>query len=237
MSLATRIYLWGRSLRIRTARRWRGDYEYRLLPMLVRSGLDAVDVGANRGVYTIPMAARAKHVWAYEPNPWIAGYLASGVPANVTVKNLAVSDEARTITLRVPLRPDGKLSHNQGSVEAVERFNETKTASADIQAVRLDDEKFGPVGFIKIDVEDHELPVIRGARKLIERDRPNMLVEVIGFAGNPRWQPLYDELRGLDYEAYVFLNGALAPAALAAERPADKVGLNVVFLPVSRQKR
>jgi FkbM family methyltransferase len=235
MSLATRAYLWGRSLRIRTARRMRGDFEYKLLPMLVRAGLEAIDVGANRGVYTIPMAARAKHVWAYEPNPWIAGYLANGVPANVTVKNLAVSDQPGTITLRVPLRPDGQLSHNQGSVEAIERFNDVKTVSADIKAVKLDDEKFGPVGFMKIDVEDHELPVIRGARNLIARDRPNMLVEVIGFAGNPRWLPLYDELRGLDYEAYVFLDGALAPAAQIDEKTKGKVGLNVVFLPVNRK--
>ncbi len=235
MSLATRAYLWGRSLRIRTARRLRGDFEYKLLPMLVRAGLDAIDVGANRGVYTIPMAARAKHVWAYEPNPWIAGYLAGGVPPNVTVKNLAVSSEPGTITLRVPLRPDGQLSHNQGSVEAVERFNDTKTVSADIKCVKLDDEEFGPIGFIKIDVEDHELPVVRGARKLIERNRPNMLVEVIGFAGNPRWLPLYDELRGMDYEAYVLLDGAMVPAAIINEKTTGKVGLNVVFLPVNRK--
>lgn len=237
MSLPTRAYLWGRSLRIRTARSLRGDFEYKLLPLLVRSGLEAIDVGANRGVYAIPMAARAKHVWAYEPNPWIAGYFAKGAPANVTVKNLAVSSEPGTITLRVPLRPDGQLSHNQGSVEAIERFNNTKTVSADIKCVKLDDEQFGTVGFIKIDVEDHELHVVRGARKLIARDRPNMLVEVIGFAGNPRWLPLYDELRSMDYEAYVLHDGALVLAANIDEKTTGKVGLNVVFLPINTKPR
>jgi hypothetical protein len=35
-----------------------------------------------------------------------------------------------------------------------------------------------PVGFIKIDVEGHELSVIKGATALIRRDSPIILVEL-----------------------------------------------------------
>ena len=154
MSLVARSYLWGRSLHIRNKRRRRGDSEYELLPMLVKSDKSAVDVGANRGVYTFPMAERAKHVFAYEPSPWVAGLLKRGAPKNVTVRNFAVSDERKTVTLRVPIRGDGTLAHNQGSIE---RYGDEGTASAEVQAVRLDDEGLEDVGFIKIDAEDHEL--------------------------------------------------------------------------------
>lgn len=227
MSLVARSYLWGRSLHIRNKRRRRGDSEYELLPMLVKSDKSAVDVGANRGVYTFPMAERAKHVFAYEPSPWVAGLLKRGAPKNVTVRNFAVSDERKTVTLRVPIRGDGTLAHNQGSIE---RYGDEGTASAEVQAVRLDDEGLEDVGFIKIDAEDHELPVIRGARQIILRDKPNLLIEVLGFAGNPRWHPLFDEVTALGYEAYALHRGALSPAR-SVEHLADGVGLNVIFLP------
>jgi hypothetical protein len=42
----------------------------------------------------------------------------------------------------------------------------------------LDEFELTNVGFVKIDVEGHELAVLRGASKLIERERPNVFVEV-----------------------------------------------------------
>jgi len=43
--------------------------------------------------------------------------------------------------------------------------------------VRLDTAITEPVGLIKIDVEGHEVAVLRGATQLIERDRPVLIVE------------------------------------------------------------
>lgn len=224
-----RIYLCGRALRIRWVRRSRGDLEYNLLPMLLRPGTDSIDVGANRGLYTFPMSARSRHVWAYEPNPWVSALLARGAPKNVTVRNVAVSDTPGEVALRVPVRKDGSLAHNQGSIE---RYAESGTVEAVVPAVRLDDEGLENVGFIKIDAEDHEIPVVRGARALIMRDRPNMLIEVLGFADNARWQPLYDELKSLGYEAYAMVDGGLVLAAAAARHTTGRVGDNILFLPV-----
>jgi FkbM family methyltransferase len=188
----------------------------------------AIDVGANRGVYVFPLAARASHVYAYEPSPWLASYLARGVPSNVTVRPCAVSDKPGTVSLRVPIRADGSLSHNEGSIE---RYGTEGTRSAEVQCVRLDDENTGPVGFIKIDAEDHEIPVVRGARNIILRDRPNLLVEVLGFAQNPQWPALLAEIRALGYEGYALRDGALELASSLSNAQAA-IGLNVVFLPI-----
>jgi FkbM family methyltransferase len=230
MNAVYRAYLWGRALRIRWVRRSRGDLEYNLLPMLLRPGTDSIDVGANRGLYTFPMSERSRHVWAYEPNPWVSASLARGAPANVTVKNVAVSDTACTVTLRVPVRKDGSLAHNQGSIE---RYAEAGTVEAVVPAVRLDDEGLQNVGFIKIDAEDHEIPVVRGARALIMRDRPNLLIEVLDFSDNQRWQPLYDEMKSMGYEGYAMVEGGLVPAITAARHPTGRIGLNILFLPVT----
>ena len=97
----------------------------------------AIDVGANRGVYTFPLSKRAAKVVAYEPSPWLADYLKRGSPANVIVRNVAVSDTPSVVTLRVPKTPHGKLQHNKGSIE---RYESEGMAEAQVEAVRLDDE-------------------------------------------------------------------------------------------------
>ncbi|MGO8126768.1 FkbM family methyltransferase, partial [Rhizobium ruizarguesonis] len=42
---------------------------------------------------------------------------------------------------------------------------------------RLDSYQFGPLGFIKIDVEGHELKVLKGSQAILNRDHPNLLIE------------------------------------------------------------
>ena len=43
---------------------------------------------------------------------------------------------------------------------------------------RLDDFALQDVGFVKIDVEGHEFPVLQGAATLIDTERPTVLVEI-----------------------------------------------------------
>jgi hypothetical protein len=48
----------------------------------------------------------------------------------------------------------------------------------DVPVERLDDQGLSGVSFLKIDVEGHELPVLRGGDELLARDRPVLLVEI-----------------------------------------------------------
>jgi hypothetical protein len=53
----------------------------------------------------------------------------------------------------------------------------TTVQSYQCRLERLDDAIGGPVGFIKIDIEAHELPVLEGAAEILNRDRPVLLIE------------------------------------------------------------
>ena len=48
---------------------------------------------------------------------------------------------------------------------------------------RLDDFELGDVGFVKIDVEGHELAVLQGATDLLKAQRPTLMVEIEHHAG------------------------------------------------------
>jgi hypothetical protein len=75
---------------------------------------------------------------------------------------------------------------------------------------RLDDFSFDRVGFIKIDVEGHELSVLKGARELLQRDKPNLLIE-IDLTGHSEegFNEVFNFLYALGYESFVYQNKAL----------------------------
>lgn len=160
----------------RAARRLAGcEPELAILAPFVDPEREAIDVGANCGLYTAALAPLANHVHAIEAHPRLARLL-SGVPAaNVTVHRKAMSDVAgRTVQLAVARRGgremDGFAHLADGTQDAGDHLYAVTTAT-------LDDFAGRPIGFVKIDVEGHEFAVVTGARKLIARHSPVFLIE------------------------------------------------------------
>ena len=65
------------------------------------------------------------------------------------------------------------------------------------------------MGFIKIDVEGHEKAVLEGSFKLIERDRPNLLIEIEDRHKPNSVRDINEFLMKYDYEGYFFLDDHL----------------------------
>src|SRR4051794_18164308 len=106
-------------LRYKAAKEWlRGEPEIRLLPLLVPGGRNAVDAGAYKGAYTWFLARRARHVWAFEPNPKIFELLRRAAPANVTALPTALSNRSGTTELRIPKMRGGTYSNQGGTLSA-----------------------------------------------------------------------------------------------------------------------
>ena len=91
----------------------RGEAEIALLPFLVDRSRNAVDVGANKGVYTHVLSKLARHTYAYEPNPKMFGVLRRNIEKGVTASPIALSDQTGRSELRIPF---GRKGHsNQGA--------------------------------------------------------------------------------------------------------------------------
>src|SRR5829696_6158430 len=80
-----------------------GEVELHLLEFLCRRDRDALDVGANDGSYVHYMRRHARRVIAYEPLPALASALRQKFARGVTVQPFALSDQAGTIELRMPV--------------------------------------------------------------------------------------------------------------------------------------
>lgn len=154
------------------------DPELRLLPYLCDPGKVSIDVGASIGSYTVHLLNHSRKCYAFEPRPDAATYLArrlaAGSSPRLRLENVALSDRAGSAQLRVPVGEAGRSS--------VERANPLEQLGAvDVLTVpvrRLDDYDIEPVGCIKIDVEGHEDAVLRGARRLLLRDHPSLIIEI-----------------------------------------------------------
>jgi FkbM family methyltransferase len=140
-----------------------------------------LDVGAHTGTYAISLAPFAKSVVAFEPQRAtyyaLCGSVAvSGMSDQIDCKpfGLGAEEQVGTQTLKIVSNDGGGSSLEPADTERILR-EET------IEVRTLDSFDIRDVGFIKMDVENNELNVIRGAlNTLLESDYPPILFESNG---------------------------------------------------------
>jgi hypothetical protein len=110
----------------------------------------------------------------------------------------------------------------------------------------LDDIVPDPVGFMKLDVEGHELAALRGAERILERDRPVLLVESVPFLSPEGPEALFRLLNPLGYRGLFCWEGRLLTQEAfdpAIHQPVVGGSLapgavwNFIFLPGSASRR
>ena len=206
---------------------WRGlktyfrDQRSELLALqsALRPGDVAVDVGANKGsyVWALSRAVSQGRVVAFEPQPALAAALrddcwATGLK-NVQVEHAAVSQRSGRMVLAIP---GNKLGSPGASLEESVRTRKG-ASSIEVNVTSLDEyfaSEQARVGAIKIDVEGHELAVLRGAAEIIRRDRPLIVCEceARNVAGG-RVEALFDWFSALKFEGQFVHRQRLRPVS------------------------
>ncbi|MEA2768882.1 MAG: hypothetical protein QOD93_1844 [Acetobacteraceae bacterium] len=201
-------------LRRATAREQRrGEPELALLRILVDPARIALDVGANKGIWSEVLRRCCREVHAFEPNPRIYQKLERGAGKGVRPHSFALSNITGTAELRVPRRVDGNYSNQGASLSTIKVPDDQDYRSIMAQTRRLDDLGFADIGFIKIDVEGHELAVIAGAMDTLRRDRPNLIVEMEERHTQRPIADMLAQICDLGYEAYALRRGLLCRAS------------------------
>ena len=148
----------------------------------------AVDVGVYRGVYSYKLSKEFKHVYSFEPNPVLFSYLDKNltkIVKNMTIYNYALSDENKNVLLKVPKRNKSLFKENYEEIyklgcATIHKKNNFKYFDEfKVKSKLLDDIlKNSDIGFIKIDVEGHEIEVIRGSENILKKRKPVLLIEI-----------------------------------------------------------
>jgi FkbM family methyltransferase len=214
-----------------------GDYEAALGVLLLselKPGDVFVDVGAHIGVHALRAAERVGEggrVFAFEPAFDTAAVLEeaaarNGMQARLTVVRTALGDVCGRAILHAP--PDSET----GDV-SIRSLHATGLAVGEVPVVRFDDwadaNRLQRLDVVKIDVEGHEVGVLRGMRQSILYFKPRLLVlEVVsGHLARAGESPSTLEalLAGLGYAA----DGPTIRDI--AEGPTDALWPNAVMRP------
>ena len=155
-----------------------GKYEeeyYNLLTSFRKPSSVFIDIGANLGVFTLRFAKMLKKgkVISFEPNPKIHDLLLRSIHLNglsnvVDIYNLGASDQNFECFLSVPKNHAGGASLCESS-DNEDGYKITAKVVDDLLS-HIDN-----VDIVKIDVEGHELNVLRGMKKILKRS-PNCVV-------------------------------------------------------------
>jgi FkbM family methyltransferase len=159
---------------------------------LVEPASVALDLGANIGVYTTVLSelvGRDGRVISVEPIPQTFALLSRNVRSlgltNVTCINAAVSDASGEALMELPENATGGTNFYQARViDKAEEGSVVGERRVHVSTVTLDTlaQGHGKVGFVKCDVEGHELACLTGAGAVLGSHFPAWLVEV---SGNP----------------------------------------------------
>jgi FkbM family methyltransferase len=152
--------------------------ELGVLKHIVPTDRMAVDIGAADGVYTWYLSRLTSSCVAFEANSESAKRVCRRVPS-ATVHAVALSDREGNTLLRLP-KVNDVLLDGWATIETENDFNSLdcqEVKSCPVALRTLDSYGLQNVGFIKIDVEGHELAVLCGAAETIRRWRPTMLIE------------------------------------------------------------
>jgi FkbM family methyltransferase len=134
-----------------------------------------VDVGANIGIYAVPLAKRASKVIAFEPHPKTSEILRRNIDANnahnvILLKKLA-GDSKRKVSYRLSVDPQ-----ESGVVSALDKETDSivETECIDLDSALAIEHR---IDWLLIDVEGFELDVLNGAKRLLQKHSPQIIFE------------------------------------------------------------
>jgi len=154
----------------------RGDVDWgseKLLFLLLRQKGVFLDVGAHIGYYSLYMLPGVMKVYSFDPDPRVFALLENNVGAQPKVETIPWAVGATAGRARFTLERDSEVSH-------LSHYGEDKFRQIVVNVVTIDSfvfERGLAVEAIKIDVEGHDIEVIRGAMGVLEQQQPLVLTE------------------------------------------------------------
>lgn len=211
-----------------------GEYseaEVGLFAQIVQPGATVLEVGANLGAHTVPLARMVGprgRVFAFEPQRMVFQILCANAALNalsqVFAQQVAVGADAGSVLIP-PL--DAGVVQNFGSL------GHTAWGKGDrVPRITIDGMELDACQFIKIDVEGMEGAVLQGAEGTIMKYRPAMYIENDREEQSPA---LITRLKKLGYRMYWHTPPLYNPANFYGEREnvfPTIVSINLLCLPV-----
>jgi FkbM family methyltransferase len=169
------------------------------LSQFVSKDKNMLDIGANIGIWSVVFSDFVNKIYAFEPQPEIYRCLVDNIAinqcSNVTVYNTALSDKKTTYYMN---------STGYDTKENFGAFAITPNGSLLIEADIGDSFNLSNIGFIKMDVEGHELEALNGLTELIQREKPLLFIEIHKI--HPKSEETFKRVMSFGYKKVIKLS-------------------------------
>ena len=148
-----------------------------------------VNVGAHIGTITLPMSKIASHVSAFEPFPKTFDHLKKNVElnklSNVDIYNVALGDKHESVYFMDD--NNDRLKNNNGGMHVFtnndlltgERSASiAKLENLGIVSIPLDNMNLDKIDLMLVDIEGMEDKFLIGAKQTLEKDLPDLVIEI-----------------------------------------------------------
>jgi FkbM family methyltransferase len=200
-----------------------GEDLWRFAAPQLEPGSVVFDIGANIGLTACLFAQRATQVHAFEPNPAVFQKLAANIElnklANVTAHQCAMG-----------------ATEGEMFFEGASAYGHVTTSKSDLRVpVQTADRLVASLGLsrvdiLKIDVEGFEPQVLQGAREMLQRFNPIVVMEYNSWTllAHNDTNPIEFARRLLDDFEQVFVLDTFGPGMTAISDPVGLAYTNIV---------
>jgi FkbM family methyltransferase len=182
------------------------EKEVRLLYCLCREQKQSLDIGADMGLYSYSMSKYSKKVHSFEPisEKYLKTSHLMRKKQNVIFHNYAISNFNGTSEIRIPLNDSGRSTLSK--YNKLDNLDKNNVVKREVSVKTLDSFNFMGIGFIKIDVEGYELEVLQGAKEILKKSKPNLLIEIEERHRKNSIKSVIQFLNKYDYKCFFYSN-------------------------------
>ena len=181
----------------------------------ITPGSFCLDIGANVGDTTVPMAlvtGKEGLVIGFDPNPLVYEILTVNAGLNKDLTNIVTVPYAITEEPGEFYYNSSEASFGNGGVSSTKKNHFGRYSLENkIVGVNLLDylqthypTQINKLSYLKVDVEGHDIDVLRSARSLIETTKPVLVAECFLLSTPDERKALYDLVAGMGYDLFYF---------------------------------
>lgn len=213
------------------------------MPRLCDRNSSVIDVGGNTGLYAFYLSRLARSVHVFEPNPICLGQIERIKRRNMVIHEFALSDQRGEAIMRFDPNNTGI-----GTIERANRLDQNpgirRVVERNVRICPLDDLGLENISFMKIDVEGHEPAVLQGAVRLLEQEKPVLLIEIENRHNPGAFERVEQLLSKVGYGAWRLSEEQLIPVYAEEVEQLQKLPVapgtayvnNFIFVPSERSQ-
>jgi FkbM family methyltransferase len=181
----------------------------------IKKGDLVIDIGANIGDTTVPMALAAGSTGitlGFDPNPYVFTILERNATLNKDKQNIVPLPYAITVTEEEFYYVSSEASFSNGGIAPTKDskhgkfFHHEKIKGINLKSFLEEkySDKINKLSFIKIDTEGYDKEIIKSISDLLSAYKPTIVAESFGKSTDEDKLELYDVIAKLGYELSYF---------------------------------